>query len=216
MEDHARRAAVEAIDQQARRLDELVADLLTVSSMRTGDLAVTPRPLVLSDWLDQAITIAEVPATVCCAPEVRVRADPPRLLQILVNLLSNARKYGAPPVVVRGSTHEGRTVIEVSDRGPGVPDAFVPRMFEEFTQASIGETRTADGHGLGLTIVRYLVGALQGTVTYRSPEGGGAIFTVDLPAGTGDEKSASCDPLLTGDPIKSHAVESARQHHADP
>lgn len=186
MDDGAKLAAVDAIEQQSRRLDELVQDLLTVSSMRSGGLVVNPRPLVLLEWLHEAVAVAEVSdrASVHCAPEVRVQADSTRLLQVLVNLLSNARKYGRPPIVVTATSRGDRTVIEVADHGPGVPAGFVARMFEEFTQASVGETRTADGHGLGLAIVRYLVGALDGTVGYGSADGGGAVFTIDLPAGS--------------------------------
>lgn len=183
MDDRAKLVAVDAIKQQSQRLDELVQDLLTVSSMRSGGLVVTPRPLLLQDWLHQAVAVAEVEATVVCRPDVWVQADSTRLLQVLVNLLSNARKYGEPPVVVSAVSRGGRTLIQVADTGAGVPPSFVPRMFEEFTQASVGATRTADGHGLGLAIVRYLVGALEGSVGYRPAEGGGAVFTVDLPAG---------------------------------
>jgi signal transduction histidine kinase len=70
----------------------------------------------------------------------------------------------------------------VRDHGPGVPPAFRARMFEEFTQASVGASRTAEGYGLGLAIVRYLVGALGGTVRYADHPDGGAVFEVDLPA----------------------------------
>jgi signal transduction histidine kinase len=181
MDDEVKRSAVAAIEQQSRRLDELVADLLTVSSMRSGSLALTPRRLVLVEWLGQAAVISDVLATIHCEPDVEVHADATRLLQILCNLLTNARKYGDPPIVMTGTSDGRRTVIEVIDHGPGVPEPFVPHMWEEFTQASVGDTRTAEGPGLGLAIVKYLVTALDGTVAYRPRGGGGSVFTVDLP-----------------------------------
>lgn len=182
MEEEGRQAAVQAIDQQARRLDELVEDVLTVSSMRAGNVALSPRPFHLRTWLEEALAITEVDADLVCCPEVVVYSDSTRLLQILVNLLSNARKYGAPPYAVNGRAEADTTVITICDHGPGVPPEFQERMYEEFTQASVGETRTADGHGLGLTIVRYLVRALDGVITYRTAPGGGAEFEVRLPA----------------------------------
>lgn len=197
MPDHVRRAAVQSIEQQSLRLDELVADLLTVSSMRSGQLALTPRPLVLVEWLGQSAVIADVLATIRCNPDVMVQADSTRLLQILVNLLTNARKYGAPPFVIQASSDGTLTTIHVVDHGPGVPEAFVPRMFEEFTQASVGDTRTADGTGLGLAIVKYLVDALDGTVGYQPLQGGGSVFTITLPAGPGVQ-GGSAPPRASG------------------
>lgn len=182
MAEPARRAAVEAIDHQSRRLGELVEDILTVSSMRAGDLAVSPRPLHLRTWLEEALAITEVEAHIHCCPEVMVYGDPKRLLQVLVNLLTNAKKYGEAPYAVTGRAEGDRTIIMICDSGPGIAEEFQDRMYEEFTQASGGETRTAGGYGLGLTIVRYLMRALGGTVTYRPAGSGGAEFVLDLPA----------------------------------
>lgn len=205
MDDGPKLAAVDAIEQQSRRLTELVEDLLTVSSMRAGGIVVSPRSLVMLDWLHQACGVAEVTATIHCDHDVPVQADSTRLLQVLVNLLTNARKHGEPTIVVTATSRGDRTIIEVADHGPGVPHTFVPRMFEEFTQASVGESRTAGGHGLGLAIVRYLVGALDGTVAYRQWDDGGAIFILDLPAGRargtpeeGAGHAAAADPVVGG------------------
>lgn len=186
MTEPSRRSAVEAIDQQSRRLGELVEDVLTVSSIRAGDLAVSPRLLHLRTWLDEALVISEVEAHLHCCPEIMVYSDSKRLLQVLVNLLTNAKKYGEPPCAVVGRTEGDRTVIMICDSGPGIPEEFQDRMYEEFTQASGGERRTAGGYGLGLAIVRYLMRALGGTVTYQRAASGGAEFVLDLPAGPAD------------------------------
>ncbi|WP_370327458.1 sensor histidine kinase, partial [Euzebya sp.] len=196
MDEASRRAAVDAIDAQSKRLGELVEDVLTVSSMRAGGVAVAPRPLQLRCWLTEATEVAGVEAEVDCPGDLMVQADATRLLQILVHLLSNAAKYGAAPIVVAGEPRGDRVVVSVRDHGPGVPPDFQGRMFEEFTQASEGESRTADGYGLGLAIVRYLARALGGDVTYRTAPGrggagGGAVFEVDLPAvASGDVSGA--------------------------
>lgn len=186
MTEPSRRSAVEAIDQQSRRLGELVEDVLTVSSIRAGDLAVSPRLLHLRTWLEEALVISEVEAHLHCCPEIMVYSDSKRLLQVLVNLLTNAKKYGEPPCAVVGRTEGDRTVIMICDSGPGIPEEFQDRMYEEFTQASGGERRTAGGYGLGLAIVRYLMRALGGTVTYQRAASGGAEFVLDLPAGPAD------------------------------
>ncbi len=190
MDDESRQTAIAAIDTQSRRLGEMVEDVLMVAAMRTGSVAVSPRPLLLRQWLHEALELADVHAEVECADDVLVQADATRLLQILVNLLTNARKYGEQPITLSGHSDSGRTVITVADRGPGVPEDFRPRMYEEFTQASQGASRTAEGYGLGLAIVRYLTVALGGAITYRDRPGGGAVFELDLPTGetgeTGD------------------------------
>ena len=74
-------------------------------------------------------------------------------------------------------------------------------MYDEFTQASVGVSRTADGHGLGLAIVRYLVGVLEGSIQYRESTTGGAVFEIDLPAGDAemDEDRRVGDLSLLGE-----------------
>ena len=100
---------------------------------------------------------------------------------MLANLLSNARKYGEPPVTidVHAETRLGRAlvVITVSDAGPGVPEGFREAMFEEYTRADGEQAR---GTGLGLYVVRSLARAHGGEVEYTPGRGGGADFTLLL------------------------------------
>ena len=106
-----------------------------------------------------------------------------RLAQLLANLVANARKHGSAPIVVR--VREQRpgdrrlVVLEVEDHGPGVPEEFVPDLFDEYTR---GPTTTARGTGLGLYVVRQLATAHGGEVGYRTAAHGGALFFVALPA----------------------------------
>lgn len=200
MDEQSRRAAVDAIDQQSRRLGELVEDVLTVSSMRAGGLALSPRPLPLCAWLDEAVTVADIPVTVTCPEDVLVVTDSTRLLQILVNLLTNARKHGAAPYELTVHQSQDRVTIALRDHGPGVPEDFQPRMFEEFTQASVGASRIADGYGLGLAIVRYLTGALGGSISYRTASDGGAVFEIVLPTNSTPQEDTQIviDDVATG------------------
>jgi len=108
-------------------------------------------------------------------------ADPTRLAQMLANLLSNARKYGEPPVSidVRAESRQGRplVVVTVSDSGPGVPPGFREAMFDEYTRAGGEQER---GTGLGLYVVRSLARAHGGEVEYAPGPQGGAEFTLLL------------------------------------
>ncbi len=109
-------------------------------------------------------------------PDLTVEADPDRLEQMLVNLLTNALKYGAPPVVVRGYVQSGAARIEVTDHGPGVPAELVPRLFTRFGEAGGDPTSV----GLGLWIVDQLARAHGGSVYYE-PGDPGARLVVTLP-----------------------------------
>lgn len=111
-----------------------------------------------------------------------VTANLDDLRTILVNLLANAALYGAAPVSVvvrrRGDTVD----LVVSDAGPGLPLAFRPHLFQPFSQESEGLQRTAKGLGMGLAIMRSLATSNGGHVRFDDAPGGGARFTVTLPA----------------------------------
>jgi signal transduction histidine kinase len=91
--------------------------------------------------------------------------------------VANALKYGRPPITITTDRVDGHVEFRVSDHGDGVPDAFVPRLFERFSQA-----RTAQGGtGLGLSIVKGLARAQGGEVWYEPSEPHGACFGLRLP-----------------------------------
>lgn len=176
-----RRVAVDAIALQARRLHDLVEDVLTVASIGAGNLALSPQELDVRRAIVGAAEIVAITPAVSCPDGLSVVADPVRLEQILVNLMRNAARYGRPPIEVEAAEHDGLLLLRVRDHGDGVPPDFVPELFEPFSQASVGLSRTAAGTGLGLTIVRRLAEAHGGIVRYRSGLDGGAVFEVELP-----------------------------------
>jgi signal transduction histidine kinase len=166
------------IGRQTRLLDNITADLLAAGQAQHGTLAmrmekVDPTELVRS-VIDDAFELSvvdDVPALLL--------TDPLRFQQMLSNLLSNARKYGSPPFVVRITSQGSQVSIDVEDNGPGVPESFGPRLFQEYSRAP---GTTARGTGLGLFVVRALAEAQGGSVSYTPRRPQGSVFTLRLPA----------------------------------
>lgn len=115
---------------------------------------------------------------------VAADVDPDRLIQVMTNLLSNAAKFSPPGgevLIELARLPDGQARIEVTDRGPGIPKEFQPRMFQRFSQADASSTRAQPGTGLGLHIARGIVEKLGGSIGYRTAEGAGTTFHVTLP-----------------------------------
>jgi signal transduction histidine kinase len=110
------------------------------------------------------------------------RWDRLRIEQILMNLISNSIKYAAGHPIHVSAVREGDiAVLQVRDEGSGIPEAFLPRIFERFERAA--STNHYGGMGLGLYLARQIAEAHGGTIAASNPSGGGACFTVRLPLG---------------------------------
>jgi two-component system sensor histidine kinase KdpD len=122
-----------------------------------------------------------------------VFADPALLERVLVNLVSNAVRYGSAeqPVLVTASSHADRVEVRVIDRGPGIPQADRDRVFLPFQR--LGDRDNETGVGLGLALSRGLVEAMDGTLEPEDTPGGGLTMVVTLPTYTPD----LADPMLT-------------------
>jgi signal transduction histidine kinase len=129
-------------------------------------------------------TALDRPTTVEAPDQCTALADPTHLQLILGNLLGNATKYGAPPVTVTVTNDPNHVRIHIADHGEGVPDAFVPHLFDRFSRADTGAATTKTGTGLGLYFVHQLAHASGLTVEYRPNRPHGAVFTLMLPHGT--------------------------------
>ena len=188
-EDKEERALV-TIERNTHALAQLIEDLLDVSRIITGKLRlavrqVPPAPLVAAAV--EAVRPAAAAKSIALAVDVDetagpVLADPDRLQQILWNLLSNAIKFTPDKGRVEVTLHRDGTdvVIRVRDTGQGISAAVLPHVFERFRQADA--RRPITGLGLGLSIVRHLVGVHGWRISAESPgEGQGATFTVTLP-----------------------------------
>jgi PAS domain S-box-containing protein len=162
-------------------LGRLLDDVLAMTYVESGRAAGNAVPTRVLEAVDRCLAL--VPGGVVVQVEVDERlsvlAEPWQLRQMIGNLIGNAAKYGAPPVVV-AAQREGELVqISVSDRGPGVPETFVPHLFERFTRVQhLGQR----GTGFGLYIVRRLAQANRGSVEFRPNKPTGAVFTITLPA----------------------------------
>lgn len=189
LQDHWNRLAdpqklelVKVIEEQGLRLGRLVDDLLTMSRIEAGALHTAPRPMPVKTFVDSTLKRFGSDAVVLrCPDDLEVLADPDHLEQIVINFVSNASKYGAPPIEVAAMPQGNWVELRVCDQGAGVPEEFVPHLFERFSQASEGSRRSSVGTGLGLSIVQALARAQSGEVWYEPNSPRGSIFAVRLP-----------------------------------
>jgi PAS domain S-box-containing protein len=176
--DPARRwAALDPMEQAAQQMTTLVEDLLLTLRLEAGGLVANRAPVPVADVVGEAVAAAGVEVRFDGGDGV-VLADRNQLRQVIVNLLTNAVKYGEAPIEIVAGLDGDWMEISVRDHGPGVPPAFVPHLFDRFTRA-VGASGTV-GTGLGLFIIRKLVEANGGSVDYRPAEPRGACFTVHL------------------------------------
>lgn len=188
--DDKRRAAGEAVSRQGERVTALIDDLLDLSYLESGRYRVDIRPVEVCDVVKDALETAPPPdqrrVMIDIPPDAVARADAARLGQVLVNLLTNAYKYGGDRIRVTAVSDRNRVVIEVGDNGPGIPEAIRASLFEPFTRGHVDVA----GTGLGLTITSRLVEAQNGTI--RLADGrSGTRFVIELPRAAEVEEPAS-------------------------
>ncbi len=189
---HATEREIAVIERQTRHLVRLVADLLDVSRIARGVVALEKKPIELREVVEKAIEMAEPliekrtqRLRVEVAEGLVVDADSTRLAQVIANLLTNAAKYTPPSgaVDVIGERAGEHVVLLVRDTGIGIDAAMLPNIFEMFIQHRQALDRAGGGLGLGLTIVKSLVEAHGGTVLARSDgKDRGSEFEIRLPA----------------------------------
>ncbi len=180
LDEEDKRNYVRSIERQSRRLNRLVEDLLMVSRLETGTVETRPSDFDLCEAIEQAISDLNVAVTkVVCPPGTRVHADRDHVTQMLVNFLTNAVRYGAPPIRVEVQLEVEFVDLKVCDGGRGVEEGFLSRLFQPFARAR--GVKSA-GSGLGLSIVRGLARANGGDSWYEPLEPHGACFVVRLPA----------------------------------
>jgi signal transduction histidine kinase/ActR/RegA family two-component response regulator len=184
--------ALDVIERNARVQAQLIGDLLDISRIISGKLRLETRPVWPAEVVDAALA-AVLPAAESKGVRVErvldpgagpVLADPDRLQQIVSNLLGNAVKFTPRDgrVEIRLEERNGEVRLQVSDSGQGIERDLLAHVFDSFWQADASTTRHQSGLGLGLAIVRQLVGLHGGHVEAASEGTGlGATFTVFLP-----------------------------------
>ena len=193
-----RQGLLESILDEAEHLNRLVVNLLDMTRLEAGAIEVK------RDWqsVEEIVGVAlgrlsaqlkEYPVVTHLEPELPfVPMDDLLIEQVLINLLENAAKYSPPgsPIELTASADAGRLVVDVADRGAGLPPADLDRIFEKFYRASNAVGRP--GAGLGLAICRGIIELHGGTIEARNRDGGGAVFRFSLPL-------ASTQPAIPAD-----------------
>ena len=184
---------IDAIHRNSAVQAQLVSDILDVARIRSGTLSMDVRPVSVGtivngalDLLRPIIEAKEIEVRVHIPGDALVHGDPQRLQQVFRNLLSNAAKFipqgGHIAVKAHPDIDNEQIEVSVEDNGPGIPEEFLPHVFEQFRQGDSSLTREHGGLGLGLAISQNLVQLHGGTITASNRQPSGACFTVRLPA----------------------------------
>jgi len=175
---------------QTERLGRLVAQLLDLSRLESGALALQQREFGMRSLLEEAVrecTLGDrlVRLKVCVDPgDLQTTGDPDRLHQVVANLLDNAVRHSPPEGRVWLSAHgatAGRTTIVVADEGAGIPPEEAERVFERFHRTDGARAARDGGTGLGLAIARWIVDAHGGVIRAEQREPHGCRMVVELP-----------------------------------
>jgi signal transduction histidine kinase len=185
------REAIERIQRSQRHLLGLINDVLNFARIDAGHLELDIRPIAVQHAME---TLEALVAPLLEKKQLQydlraddssleVSADPEKLRQILLNLLSNATKFTEPGgrITVSCSSKPKSVSIAVQDTGAGIPPDKLDRIFEPFVQLDTGRTRMHEGTGLGLSISRDLARMMGGDLTVESTVGVGSTFTLTLP-----------------------------------
>jgi two-component system phosphate regulon sensor histidine kinase PhoR len=181
----------EIIRKNAKAMDNLTSDLLTLVSLENPDSERPPlEEAVLGSIINEAVDMVAVAAaeknisiSVSCPPELKVQAYSSLLVQAIVNLLDNGIKYSGKDslIDVLAFKKGEQLIIEVKDKGIGIPAEHIDRIFERFYRADRSRSREAGGTGLGLSIVRHIALLHRGNVEAESHTGEGSTFRLKLP-----------------------------------
>jgi signal transduction histidine kinase len=177
------------IREESQRLTRLLDEILDLSFLESGRVTFHLEKVRLADVIDRALASTEGLLAEAGVPVVRaypdlaliVETDADRLAQVIINLISNAVKYGRgadPKITISAGALPGGAFVEVADRGPGIAPDKREEVFEKF--ARLGEASRAGSAGLGLPISREIMRNLGGDLTVM-PGGPGAVFRLSLP-----------------------------------
>jgi two-component system OmpR family sensor kinase len=183
--------ALQSCLEEVERLSQLMQQLLLLARLDAGapreaSLQTVPLAPILKEAMTHLAPEAlqrDVTLALDAPAGVVVRADPAAARLVVANILGNAVKFSPPGgrVRVRVSTEAADAVVAVSDSGPGIPEAELPRLFERFYRGSAARHADVPGFGLGLAICRVLVEGQRGSIAVSNSPGGGATVKIRLP-----------------------------------
>lgn len=192
---------LDIIERHTGRMERLVKDLLRLArldarqdTLEAADVTVASFVQALVHDLEVALTSKNQEVITCVAPGAEtLRADPVRLSDALRNVLENASNYGPPgvPIEFNVARENGHIRFDVADRGPGIPDAALSRIFERFYRVDRSRSVDPGGTGLGLSIARHLVELHGGRITATNRPDGGAVVSVLIPAAPISERHSA-------------------------
>jgi two-component system, OmpR family, phosphate regulon sensor histidine kinase PhoR len=177
------------IQKNAARMHRLIDDILELSAIEAGNVTLHPESVPLRVLIEDVVNSLSAAAVArhvqlrnMIEPDVKVVADPHRLMQMITNLIDNAIKFNRDggEVTITFERAEGNRIV-VSDTGEGIPSHHLDRLFERFYRVDRARSRELGGTGLGLAIVKHLARSHGGEVTVRSQLGEGTEFTIELP-----------------------------------
>lgn len=204
--DERAQQELDVIQRNGLRLAKLVNTLLDFSRIEANRVQAHYEPVdlgqvtaELASVFRSAIDRADLELVVDCQPlSEPVYLDRDMWEKVVLNLLSNALKYTfAGSITVRVARDGDEAVVTVADTGIGVPAAEMPRLFERFHRIESARARSTEGSGIGLALVKELVGLHGGTITADSVEDSGTTFTIRMPLGAGHLPAESLSPAGT-------------------
>ncbi|BAU04883.1 two-component sensor histidine kinase [Fischerella major NIES-592] len=180
--------ALETAASEAERTIRLLQDLLDLARADSGYLQFQMKSYVLNDLVEEVVIMAEkysdrVITIDSIKYPIEVKVDYSRLKQVLLNLIDNAVKYSeaGTPITFKLNQLQDKAIIQVCDKGYGIPLQHQVRIFERFYRVNESRSHATGGCGLGLSIVKTLVEGMGGSVSVQSKLGEGSTFTISLP-----------------------------------
>ena len=195
------KTGAEKAERNVERLIRLISDLLDLEKMEAGKMQMAPKSIYVESSIEKSIeSVQEFAATYGVLlraeeTDLEVMADPDRLVQVLINLISNAVKFSPKGEYVEVSAREisagiipGGSFVEVSvqDHGRGVPEKFRSLIFEKYKQVEVEDGTKKGGTGLGLPICKMIIEQLGGQIGVESEDGKGSRFWFTLPRVSGE------------------------------
>lgn len=173
---------LQKLDRELQHMAKLVEEVLAFSKAETIPDRETPEDIDLRELL-QSILAREAPETDVKLEvgEIKLHSLRNALDRGIGNIIRNAIRY-AKDIEITAKAENGRVTLQIADRGPGVPEEALTRLFEPFYRPEAARGRTTGGSGLGLAITKRCIEACGGTVTAQNREGGGLLVTIELPA----------------------------------